>query len=58
MKGKAIKEPWIVFYLGGKEVMAYTVRGTFEGELESTLSLIAGEHECQINDIEWKEEIR
>ena len=30
-----MKEPWAVFYLGDKELAAYTLRGTFSGEAEA-----------------------
>ena len=37
-----MKEPWIVFYgPDGKEIASYTLRGTFAGELQDTISLLA-----------------
>ena len=38
------KEPWIVFFLDGKEICRYTVRCTFPGEREETINLLAAEH--------------
>lgn len=52
---KAI-EPWIVFYApDGRELMAYTVRGTFEGELESTIKLLADESGLSESEIYFAE---
>lgn len=42
-----MKEKYIVFYVNGKEKVAYTVRGTFPDELEETKNLIA--YECNID---------
>ena len=39
-----MKELYIVFFVNGKEKAAYTVRGTFHGELEDTKNLIAYEN--------------
>ena len=39
-----MKEPWIVFLYQGKEVCAFTVRGTFPGEIDATKDLLAGEY--------------
>lgn len=44
-------ENWFVFYHGNKELCAYTVRGTFEGELESTKELLAYENGVHVNEI-------
>ena len=38
-----MKELWKVFYLHGKEICRYTIRGTFEGEEEDTIALLAYE---------------
>ena len=39
-----MKEPWIVFFSpDGHEIMRYTVRGTFPGEREETIRLLAYE---------------
>lgn len=38
-------EPWIHFYSpDGKELCAYTARGTFQGEMEATKEELAEEH--------------
>ena len=37
-------EKWAVFYHEGKELLSYTLRGTFDGEMEDTKSLLAYEH--------------
>lgn len=40
-----MKEHWIVFRgPDGQELCAYTIRGTFEGEKEATVDLLAAEH--------------
>lgn len=43
MKKKTIKkkEAWVVFFVDGREVCAYTLRGTFAGELEATKEQLA-----------------
>ena len=38
------KKLWLVFYHGAKELMAYTLDGTFEGEAEDTIDLLAYEN--------------
>ena len=49
------KEPWIVFFApDGKELAAYTVRGTFADELESTIGLLAYENGLEEKDITYK----
>jgi len=47
-----MKEKWLVFYHGQEELAAYTIRGTFQGELEETIEFL-----CHEKDIP-KEEIR
>lgn len=37
-------EKYLVFYLDNKELAAYTVRGTFPGEKEATIELLAIEN--------------
>ena len=37
-------EEYFVFYHNEKELAAYTIRGTFEGELEATTELLAYEN--------------
>lgn len=39
-----MKEQWLVFYLGDKELASYTLRGTFPGEAEETINLLAYEN--------------
>lgn len=46
-----IKEPWLVFFLDGKEICSYTVRGSFPGERESTMELLAYEHDVPVSAI-------
>ncbi len=51
-----MKEPWVEFYGPDGEFLAgYTIRGTFEGELEATLSLLAYEHGLDVGEITWME---
>ena len=51
-----MKEPWIVFYgPDGKELLRYTVRGTFAGELQDTISLLACEHGLSPGEISFAE---
>ena len=42
---------WKVFYHEEKELGAYTLEGTFEGEEEATKELLAGENGITIEDI-------
>lgn len=50
---------WIAFYDGaGKELAAYTVTGTFEGEHKATKELLAYEHGISPEEITIKEEER
>lgn len=51
-----MKEPWIVFYgPDGKELLRYTLRGTFAGELQETISLLAYEHQLSPTEISFAE---
>lgn len=52
------KEVWVVFYIKGKEVCAYTFCGTFEGELKATMEQLALEHNVEINEVQFKYEWR
>ena len=45
------KEPWIVFFLDGKEICRYTARGSFPGEREETINLLAAEHDVPASAI-------
>lgn len=44
-------ERCVVFKLGGEEILRYTVRGTFAGELQNTKELLAAQHGCEPEDI-------
>lgn len=44
-------EQWIIFYHGEKELAAYTVRGSFSGELAATVDLLAYENQISKEDI-------
>lgn len=44
-------EKWKVFYHDKKELSAYTLEGTFEGEEEATKELLASENGIAIEDI-------
>ena len=51
-----MKETWIVFYgPDGEELLRYTLRGTFAGELEATISLLAYEHGLSPGEISFAE---
>ena len=54
------KEPWTVFTdtTTGKELLAYTVRGTFAGEEEATRELLANENNIDLDSIEIRTEYR
>ncbi|EGT4145755.1 TPA: hypothetical protein KPF99_003566 [Clostridioides difficile] len=43
------------FRLHGKLLLSYSLYGTFQGEKQSTLELLAYENNCNINDIEVKQ---
>ena len=58
MKNQRKKEPWVVFTYQGRELAAYTVRGTFPGEMEATKELLAAEHSCRQEDIQVRTENR
>lgn len=45
-------EEWVLFFLDGKEIGGYTVRGTFEGEQEATAELLAAGHGVPVSEIE------
>lgn len=50
------KEPWIVFYApDGRELAAYTLRGSFAGELQATLELLADENSMSVGEISLAE---
>ena len=54
-----MKELWAVFYLNDwEEMFAYTLRGTFAGEMEDTKKLLAYDHGVKEEDISVKIEER
>lgn len=46
-----VKEKWLVFYHGEEELASYTLRGTFPGEAEATVRLLAYENNIPKEDI-------
>lgn len=44
-------ERCVVFKLDGEEILRYTVRGTFAGEMQNTKELLAAQHGCAPEDI-------
>lgn len=46
-----MKELWMVFWCNCKELCSYTLRGTFAGERESTIELLAYEKDISKDDI-------
>lgn len=42
---------FILFFLNGKEILRYTIRGTFPGELENTKEILANQYGVEPNDI-------
>lgn len=56
---KPDREPWFVFiHPDGRELCAMTVRGTFDGEIEDTLELLAYEHGISPTSITVAEIVR
>ena len=54
-----MKEPYIVFYYRGwEELLAYTFRSTFKGEMEATIQLLAAANGVDPKDITTKIEMR
>ena len=51
-------EPWIVFLYQGKEVCAFTVHGTFPGEIDATKDLLAREYGYNREDIKTELAVR
>lgn len=53
-------EQWIVFFekKTGRELCSYTIRGTFPGEKEETIKLLAYEEGIDPADIETRTERR
>lgn len=46
-----MREPWLVFLRNGEELLAYTLRGTFPGEAQETIKLLAFENGCEPAEI-------
>lgn len=44
-------EKWKVFYHNNKELCAYTLNGSFEGEEEATKALLAEEYKIPMEEI-------
>lgn len=51
-------ETYLVFYHGEKELAAYTLRGTFPGEMEATKELLAYENNITVAEIRATKETR
>lgn len=51
-------EYWMVFYHGEKELAAHTIRGTFPGEKQAVIELLAGELGIKESDIRVAIEMR
>lgn len=46
------RKPWVVFTdPAGTELCAYTLEGTFAGEMQATKELLAAEHNIAVEDI-------
>lgn len=46
------KEEWLVFKIDGEEKVSYTLRGSFPGEKESTINLLAAWNGCKPEDVQ------
>ena len=53
-----MREQWLVFYYGKKELATYTLRGTIPGEAEATAELLAYENNITKEDIRMTIETR
>lgn len=49
-----MKREWMVFSHDGKELARYTLRGTFYGELEDTICLLAYENSIPEDEIKFE----
>lgn len=49
-----MREEWLVFYHEGREICRYTLRGTFPGEREETIKLLAHERGIPAEEITCK----
>jgi len=45
------KRQWLVFYYDGQELLRYSLAGTFPGERENTIQLLAAEHDVPASAI-------
>ena len=55
---ESMREQWLVFYYGKKELATYTLRGTIPGEAEATAELLAYENNITKEDIRMTIETR
>ncbi len=55
---EGMKENWIVFYHGERELSACTVRGSFPGEIAATKELLAHENGIPCESIQVEVENR
>ena len=46
-----MKKQWLVFFYAGKELFRYTLAGTFPGERENTIQLLAAKHDIPASSI-------
>lgn len=46
-----MKKQWLVFFCDGKELLRYSLTGTFPGERESTIQLLAYERDIPASAI-------
>ena len=53
-----MREEYLVFYYKQKELAAYTLRGTFPGEMEATKELLAYENNITVAEIRVTKETR
>ena len=53
-----MREEYLVFYYKQKELAAYTLRGTFPGEMEATKELLAYENNIAADEIRVIRETR
>ena len=45
------KTQWLVFFYAGRELLRYSLAGTFPGELENTIHLLAAKHDIPASAI-------
>ena len=45
---------WVVFSIRGRELCRYSIKGTFTGEMEATVELLAYENGIEADEIEIK----